>query len=303
MTIPAAGAAKITPGRAQAWLLATRPKTLTAGVVPVAVGSGLAAADGVLRPWVALAALVGALLIQIGCNLANDLFDFVNGADGDDRLGPDRAAAQGWLSVRALAWGTALVFVAAAGIGVALTAVAGWPVTVIGVVSVLAAIGYTGGPVPLGYIGLGDVLVFIFFGVVAVCGTYFVQAGHVSAASVFAAVPVGCLATAILVVNNLRDRRSDARTGKRTLAVRLGERGARWEYFALVAASYIVLPLPPVMGVGSWGWLLPVISVPLALRTALRFAAADGGALNPLLGETARLGVVFGALLAVGVVL
>ena len=291
------------PSPIRAWVLAIRPQTLSAGAIPVAVGTAVAAADGVLAWGPALAALVGALLIQIGCNLANDLFDFKKGADGEDRLGPPRAAQQGWLGACQIAVGTAVALGAAVLVGLYLVAVGGIPIVVIGVASVVCALAYTGGPWPLGYHGLGDVFVLAFFGPVAVGGTYWVQAGALPAAPLWASLSVGLLATAILVVNNLRDRHSDARAGKRTLAVRLGATGARIEHTSLIVLAYLVPVIAWATGAVSWGWLLPLVSAPLAAARVRAVWTKDGAALNPELGGTARLGLLFGVLLCVGVLL
>jgi 1,4-dihydroxy-2-naphthoate octaprenyltransferase len=283
-----------------AWVRACRPATLGVGAAPVAVGAACAQAQGGFRLGPALAALAGALAIQIGCNLANDLYDFVHGADGPDRLGPPRALASGALTAAQVRRGMGLAFAAATLFGLYLTAVAGPAVVAIGLLSIAAAVGYTGGPYPLGYHGLGDVLVLAFFGFVAVCGTAFVELGRVPALAVAAAIPVGALATAVLVVNNLRDRATDARAGKRTLAVRLGRRGAVVEYAALIGVAYLVpLALAPARPFA----LLALASLPLALPLVRAVAATDGRALNPLLGATARLTVVHSALLALGLAL
>src|SRR5687768_11866621 len=251
------------PSRARAWLLAARPRTLTAAAAPVVVGTAAAHASGGIAWGPALAALGGAFALQIGTNFANDVFDAERGADGPSRKGPARAVSSGWISPAAMKLAMAAAFAVAALFGVYLAAVAGWPVIAIGVASILAGIAYTGGPYRLGYHGLGDVFVFGFFGVVAVCGTAFVQRGAVPGLAIAASVAVGALSTAILVVNNLRDRDEDTVTGKRTLAVRLGRAGALAEYALLVLAAYIV-PLALAGSRGGW-LLLPLASAPLAL--------------------------------------
>ncbi len=292
-----------TPSLLGVWIQAIRPRTLAAGAIPVLVGLAVGASVAPVRPRVAVVTLVAALLLQIGSNLANDLFDFLNGADGQDRLGPARAAAQGWLTPRQLAMATAAVFAAAAGLGAWLAAVAGWPIVVIGLAGIGCAVGYTAGPRPLGYMGLGDVMVFAFFGPVAVVGTVWVQTGATPAAAWAASIPIGLLTTAILVVNNLRDRRSDARAGKRTLAVRLGAGGARAEYVALVAGAYVVPVIAVAGGLAPAGWLLVALTLPLAVVRVRRVRRLDGAALNPELGATAGLLTVFGLLLAAGALL
>jgi 1,4-dihydroxy-2-naphthoate octaprenyltransferase len=247
----------------------------------------------------ALAALGGALAIQIGTNFANDVFDAERGADGPDRLGPTRAVAAGLVSVAAMKWAMVAAFAIAAAFGLYLVAIAGWPVAAIGVASILSGIAYTGGPWPLGYHGLGDVFVMMFFGFVAVCGTAFVQLGYVPAIAVWSALPVGALATAILVVNNLRDVAGDTRAGKRTLAVRFGRRAAIAEYVALLAIAYGV---PLALAVGGRPWVaLPVLTAPLAVaRLRGLVACTDGPAFNRCLAATAHLLMMHGTLLTVG---
>ena len=221
-----------------AWVLASRPKTLPAASAPVLVGAATAYAAHAFRPWPALAALAGALLIQIGTNLANDYFDFRHGADTHERVGPVRVTQAGLLAPAAVLRGAWAAFALAALAGAYLTAVAGWPVVAIGTLAVAAGLAYTAGPFPLGYHGLGELFVFVFFGLVAVGGTHFVQAQSLPASAVWAGVPMGMLAAAILVVNNLRDVATDRAAGKRTLAVRLGARAARVEYLVLLAAAF-----------------------------------------------------------------
>jgi 1,4-dihydroxy-2-naphthoate polyprenyltransferase len=285
------------------WILAIRPATLTAAAAPVLVGSAVAHAVGGFRAFPALAALTGAFLLQIGSNLANDLFDYEKGADTAARLGPTRVVQSGLLAPRSVRIGMAVTFGLAFLVGVYLTWIAGPVVVVIGLLSIVAAIAYTGGPYPLGYNGLGDVAVMIFFGFVAVCGTVYVQAGHVPWLGWIAAVPVGALATAILVVNNIRDLETDAAAGKRTLAVRLGRGGALAEYAVLLAVAYAVPALLVLGGVvGAWA-LLPLVTAPLGIGLFWRVRDDRGRALNATLAGTARLLFVFGALFAAGIVL
>jgi 1,4-dihydroxy-2-naphthoate octaprenyltransferase len=284
------------------WIAAARLRTLPAAVVPVVVGTACAAASGGVALGPALAALGGALAIQIGTNFANDVFDAERGADGPDRVGPLRAVSAGLISAAVMKRAMAAAFGVAALFGVYLIAVAGWPVVAIGVASVVSGIAYTGGPWPLGYHGLGDVFVLVFFGLVAVCGTAFVQLGRVPCLAVAAAVPVGALATAILVVNNLRDRATDERAGKRTLAVRLGRRGALIEYAALVAIAYAVPLALALPGLGGRPTVaLPLLSAPIAIaRVRAVIAAADGPAFNRCLAATAQLLLLHGGLFAAG---
>jgi len=268
--------------------------------VPVGVGAAVAVQAGVFALWPALAALLGALLIQVGCNLANDTFDFARGADTPDRLGPARATQKGWLTPAQVARGAGVSLFLALLVGVYLVAVGGWPILWVGVASLISAVAYTGGPFPLGYHGLGDLFVLVFFGFVAVCGTVWVQGLVVPQAALYAALPVGSLATAILVVNNLRDRHTDAVAGKRTLAVRLGVRATRLEYVLLLAAAFASLPLGWALGDLHPGWMLPLLCLPLARREIRGVLGRDGAALNAHLAGTARLELVFGLLLALG---
>jgi len=298
-----ADAPAIDPGSIKAWVLAARPKTLSAAVVPVLVGTACAAASGGVRWGPAAAAFAGALLLQIGANFANDVFDFEKGADTEERLGPTRAVQAGLLSPRAMRSGMWVVFAAALAVGLYLTSVAGIAILVIGIASILSAIAYTGGPYPLGYHGLGDVFVFVFFGLVAVCGTAFVQLGSVPPLAVWASLPIGALATAILVVNNLRDIETDRRAGKRTLAVRFGERGALVEYALLLVLAYAV-PIGLALGAALRPLvILPIATLPMAVSLFLAVKRERGRALNPLLARTAKLLLVFGALFTAGIAL
>jgi 1,4-dihydroxy-2-naphthoate octaprenyltransferase len=288
------------PGSRRAWILAARPATLSAAIVPVAVGTAVAHAAGGVAWGPALAALFGSMCIQIGTNFANDVFDHEKGADTEERLGPPRAAALGLLSGHQLYAGIAVVFGLAFLAGVYLTTIAGWPVVAIGIASLLSGLAYTGGPYPLGYHGLGDVFVMAFFGFVAVCGTVFVQLGHVPELAWWASVPVGALATAILVVNNVRDRDTDVGAGKRTLAVRFGRGGALGEYVALVVLAYAVPVVLVVTGKAHVWALLPLATLPVAAVRVRALFAAVGKAHNPVLVGTAKLLVLFGALFTLG---
>ncbi|HVS13406.1 MAG TPA: 1,4-dihydroxy-2-naphthoate polyprenyltransferase [Thermoanaerobaculia bacterium] len=293
------------PGPIRRWWLACRPATLWAAVAPVSVGVGCALGLGCFRWGPALAALIGALWIQVGTNFANDLFDHQRGADTERRVGPARAVAQGWISRRAMARATAVAFLLAAWCGVYLTWVAGPIVVVIGVLSIASGVAYTGGPYPLGYHGLGDPFVFVFFGLVAVVGTVFVQCGEAPALAWGAAVPVGALATIVLAVNNLRDRHTDADAGKRTLAVRWGGGAVRAEIAGLMALAYLVaFALAASAGSGGGAWLLlPAATLPWAALALRRIAVHEGAALNRSLVETSRLLLAFSLLLAAGLAL
>ncbi len=284
----------------KAWALATRPKTLVAGVVPVAVGSALAFHDGAFSVPVALAALVGALFIQVGTNLANDYYDFKKGADTSKRLGPPRATQQGWLAPKTVLTGAFVCFASAFVVGMYLVSVAGVPIVVIGLTSILAGYAYTGGPFPLAYHGLGDVFVLVFFGFVAVGGTYFAQTQTLTMTTLFAAVPVGLLGVALLAVNNTRDAETDVEAGKRTLVVRFGTGFGKAEYLATIVVSALVPVALWATGRATSWVLLPLISLPLALAPARLVLGQRGAVLNQALAGTARLQLVFGVLFAIG---
>ena len=286
---------------ARAWLLAARPRTLTAAVAPVAAGTGLAAYHGVAAMGPALAALVGAALIQIGTNFANDYYDFVRGGDTDERVGPVRVTQAGILKPRQVKRGMIAVLALAVLVGVYLVWIGGWPVLAIGVASIACAVLYTGGPFPLAYHGLGDLFVFVFFGLVAVGGTYYVQGLAWPPDAWLAGVGLGALSTAILVVNNLRDIPTDLRVGKRTLAVRIGPSASKGEYALLLLVAFAV----PVVGIGMLGWpptaLAPLLVVPVSirpLRTVFTYRRVEE--LLPTLGQTARVVALYGGLLALG---
>jgi len=282
------------------WIGAMRLKTLPAAVVPVVVGTAVARASGEIAWGPALAALAGSLAIQIGTNFANDVFDAEKGADGPDRIGPTRAVSAGLVSAATMKRAMITAFAVAALFGLYLASVGGWPVIAIGIASILSGIAYTGGPWPLGYHGLGDLFVFVFFGFVAVCGTAYVQLGFVPNLAIWASVPVGAIATAIIVVNNLRDRATDQRAGKLTLAVRLGRNGAIAEYAVLLAIAYIV---PVWLAVAGHAWAsMPIVTAQLAITRARKLAAAaDGPDFNACLGATGQLLMIHGLLFAIGI--
>ena len=290
-------------GGVNAWLLAARPKTLPAAVAPVIVGTALAVEDERFALPAAVACFAVALLLQIAANFANDVFDFRRGADTSERLGPTRVTQSGLIAPGRVLLATWLTLGGAAVAGLYLAWRGGWPILLLGLLAILSALAYTGGPYPLGYHGLGDLFVFLFFGLVAVAGTYYVQARELSALALAAGVPVGCPVTAILVVNNLRDIETDRAAGKRTLAVRLGRRGARVEYIGLLAVAYGALPVLWLAGLLSGWWWLPWLSQPLAVQLVRRVLRETGPALNAVLAGTARLHLVFGVLLSVAVLL
>lgn len=281
-------------------MMAMRPKTLPAAVGPVLVGAALAIADGAFALLPVLAALAGALLLQIGSNFANDYFDFFKGADRADRLGPTRVTASGLLTPGEVRIGMAVIFGLAMLVGIYLIWAGGWPILVLGGAAIVAAITYTGGPLPFGYYGLGDLVCFLFFGLAAVCGTYYVQTHTAPLDAWLCAVPVGALITAILVVNNLRDLESDRRAGKRTLAVILGRRGTQIEYLLLLVLAY-ALPILLWLVRGRTPFVLFTwLSLPLAYQVVKAVFTAQGRALNPVLAATARLSLIYSILLSIG---
>lgn len=294
---------EIAPGSVRAWVLAARPATLTAAFAPVAVGTACAWRVGAFRWDAALAALLGAFLIQIATNFANDMFDFQKGADTEERLGPTRAAQAGLLSVAQLRRGIIVTFAFALGTGVYLTWIAGPVVVAIGLASIAAGLAYTGGPYPLAYNGLGDVFVMVFFGFVAVCGTAFVQALYVPQIAWLASIPIGALATGILVVNNVRDFEGDCRAAKTTLVVRFGRDAGVREYALLLLVSYATPILMFLLGWSSAWVCLPLLTMLWAIRLYLSVVNDRGAALNQTLAGTAKLLSLFGVLFAIGIVL
>lgn len=302
-TAPKIAPPEAPPGALRRWLMAIRVPTLPAAVVPVLVGSATALADGAFRPIAFLAALLAALLIQIGTNLANDYFDHQKGADTAERLGPVRVTQSGLIPAATVRNAMILCFALAAACGAYLIAVGGWPILVIGVLSIAAGVLYTGGPFPLGYNGLGDVFTFIFFGVVAVVGTDYIHTEQLRWVAILASLPVAMIVTAIIVVNNLRDAPTDRKAGKRTLAVIFGERFARSEYALLVIGAFLVLPVVWMWGGASPFSMLAWLSVPVAMPLLDLVGRERGRALNAALRGTGKLHMLFGALLALGLLL
>lgn len=292
------------PPLARIWWLALRPKTLTASVAPTLLGWAFANAEGSWRPAPALTFLVGFVLMQIVSNLVNDYADFERGADTAERLGPARVTQKGWLSAREVASAAALAFAGSLVALLVLTPVGGWPVFAGGAFCLAGAVFYSAGPVPLGYLGLGDVLVLLIFGLSGVSGSYAVLAHHVTPGVGLAGLSMGLIASGILAVNNLRDRDTDRAAGKRTLVVRFGRAFGQWEYTVAVAGAF-VLPVIAWMTLPGHplAWLCPLLALPLAAREIRAIWREDGGALNPHLGRTAGLGLVFALLLSAGFLL
>jgi 1,4-dihydroxy-2-naphthoate octaprenyltransferase len=286
------------------WILASRPRTLPAAIAPVLVGTALAANEDDFHVLPFLAAMVGSTFIQIGTNLSNDYSDARRGADSEDRLGPVRVTAGGLMPPRHVLAGTYIAFGIAVAAGLYLAAVAGWELLVVGVASILAGVLYTGGPRPYGYEGLGELFVFVFFGIVAVVGSYYVQTEELRWEAFALAVPVGLLSSAILVVNNVRDIDTDRRAGKHTLAVKLGRERARALFTAMVVLSFAAPVVILALG-GLTPWLLITLAalplgVPLIRTVSSR---SDGPSLNGALAGTGRLLAVFSVLLSAGVLL
>ncbi len=290
------------PGSLRAWVLATRPPTLAAAVVPVLVGSAVALGAGGFSLGPALAALVGAILIQVGTNFANDVFDFEKGADTAERLGPLRAAQAGLLSPGAIRRGMWVTFGLAVVVGLYLASVSHLGILLLGAVSIASGIAYTGGPYPLGYNGLGDVFVFLFFGFAAVCGTAFVQMGSIPESGWWSALGLGALSTNILVVNNLRDLPTDQVAGKRTVAVRFGRGFVLAEYVAMVAIALLTPVALLVRGLAGPPVLLPLLVTPLLGALVRQVFTRKGRALNPVLGGSAGALMAYGILLSIGLV-
>ncbi len=289
---------------ARVWLQAIRPATLPAAASGVVVGLGASLAAGVsFRIGAAALCLAVAELLQIAANLANDLSDYRHGADRPDRLGPVRVAAAGLVTIRQLEAAIAVTLGAAGVAGLGLAAIGGPGVLATGALAMVALLAYTGGPWPYGYHALGEPFVFVFFGLVAVSGTAFLQAGRLEAGFVIASFPVGALVTAILVVNNLRDIDADRAAGKRTLAVALGPAATRFEYDLLLLVACLV-PLAGAVAGARAALLLPLATTPVALRLARTIhAPGDPRRLNRVLRDTARLALAFSLLYGVGLAL
>jgi 1,4-dihydroxy-2-naphthoate octaprenyltransferase len=288
--------------RTSPWILAARPKTLSAAVSPVIVGTALALADrGEVLWWYAAAALCGAVLIQIGTNYINDALDFKRGADTSARLGPTRVTQAGLLSYDSVMRGAWILFLLAAVCGVPLVIRGGWPTLAIGLASIAAAYAYTGGPYPLAYHALGELFVMIFFGIVAVGGTYYVLTLQYGVGALLGGIAVGALAVVILAINNLRDLPTDAASGKHTMAVLLGERGARAEIVSFVVFAYVAAAALAVIRSQPSLWIV-MLSVPLAAALVWRVHKCRGASLNRCLAMAGALQWAFSILVAAGLV-
>ena len=285
------------------WLLAARLKTLPAAISPVILGSSLAFHDGYFHIFICTMTLLAAVLIQIGANFANDVFDFEKGSDREDRLGPTRATQAGLISAEKMKKAIWLIFSLAICVGFYLAFIGGFPIIIIGLTSIAAAIAYTAGPYPLGYHGFGDVFVFIFFGIIAVPGTYYLQSGTINAMSIWMGGIMGMLSTAILVVNNLRDAETDKLSGKKTLAVRFGTKFSKIQYSILMLVPFMI-PL-------SFWWitknelsfLIIICVLPIALYLIRQVFVLTGRDLNPILPKTACFLFIFTLILSAELIL
>ncbi|MDW5596755.1 1,4-dihydroxy-2-naphthoate polyprenyltransferase [Conexibacter stalactiti] len=286
------------------WVMAARLRTLPVGLAPVLVGTALAGFEDVFHPLRFAAAVLGALFIQVGANLSNDYSDARRGADTEDRLGPVRVTAGGLVPPRQVLIATYVTFALAIACGAYLIAVAGWQLLLVGVASIIAGVLYTGGPRPYGYDGLGELFVFLFFGIVAVAGSYFVQTETLEWEAFALAVPAGLLASAVLVVNNYRDMDTDRRAGKKTLAVRLGRRRTQVLFAVMVYGAYLLTPVAWIFGPLSPWLLLPLLTLPLA-APVVRIVRnrTDGPTLNEALAKTGMLELIFCVLLSAGILL
>jgi 1,4-dihydroxy-2-naphthoate polyprenyltransferase len=301
--VSAGAVANISPARA--WLLAARPATLPAAAVPVIVGAAAAVSDGAkVRPLVFLVTLTCSLLIQIGTNFANDYSDFHRGADHEGRLGPLRVTQSGLITQAGVQRGIAVAFGLAVILGAILVWIGGLPIVLIGIASVISGLAYTGGPYPLGYHGFGDLFVFVFFGVIAVTGTAYLQSGAWTLFPFLLSIPIGLIVTDILVINNLRDLPTDLAAGKRTLATRIGDRATRAQFTTFIAIAYLIPVAVAIADPGHRALLIVLISAPLALSLARKVLNGTSGRdLNPLLKKTGQLLLLFGVLLSAGAIL
>jgi 1,4-dihydroxy-2-naphthoate polyprenyltransferase len=292
------------PSGVRIWLMAARIRTLPASVAPVLVGTALAGFGHVFHPLRFVAALVGAMFIQVGTNLSNDYSDARRGADAEDRLGPVRVTAGGLVPPKRVLIATYISFGVAVLAGIYLIVVAGWQLLLVGAASILAGVLYTGGPRPYGYEGLGELFVFLFFGIVAVAGSFFVQVKHLDWEAFALAVPVGLLAAAILVVNNVRDIETDRRAGKLTLAVRLGRSRTRALFAAMIYVSYLLAPVTWLFGPLSAWLMITWLTLPIAAGIVRQVRnRVDGPSLNQALAQTGMLQLAFCTLLSAGLLL
>jgi len=291
------------PTRRQLWTLAARPKTLPAALTPVMTGTAVAFHEGGVHWLSAALALITALLLQIAANFANDALDFKRGVDTAERVGPARITSSGLISADAMLRATAIALLLATASGLSLAIRGGWPMFVIGIAAIVCAVAYTGGPFPLGYLGLGEIFVFVFFGLVGVAGTAYVQTLDLTGLALAASLPIGALAVGILVVNNLRDLRTDAQAGKRTIAVRIGERRTRLEYKALLLIAVVTPAILWYVDWLDWWWLVTLVWLPVAGKLWREVTVRSGKHLNATLADTGKGLLLYGILLSCALVL
>ncbi|MCF6268756.1 MAG: 1,4-dihydroxy-2-naphthoate polyprenyltransferase [Melioribacteraceae bacterium] len=293
----------ISKNRIAVWLLASRPKTLLAALAPVFVGTAVAANAGKLNLSAALIALICSVLIQIGTNFVNDLYDYLKGADDENRVGPTRALAAGLISQEQMKRAIYFTFGATFLLGLYLVYLTGWIILLVGILSIVSGYAYTAGPYPLAYNGLGDIFVFLFFGVVATLGTYYVQAIEFSQFALLASIPVGLLITNILVVNNYRDADEDKKKSKNTLAVKFGKSFSLYQYFFSLLISFLI-PLFLYFSYGTTPFiLLPLLTLPLAIKLQIDMTRLNGVELNKTLELTAKLSIFYSLLFSIGIIL
>lgn len=291
------------PSKLQIWFLAARPKTLPAAVAPIVVGSAVAVRENGFVWWVALLALITALLLQIAANFANDAIDAKKGSDTADRTGPTRITAAGYVTYNQVMNATWVALVLAAGTGIPLLIRGGWPFVALGIASLICAVAYTGGPFPISYLGLGEVFVFLFFGLIAVTGTAYLQTGELTALSLAASIPPGAMIVGILIINNYRDREEDAKVDKRTVAVRIGAKNTRIEYYVMLALTLLA---PFVFWAVGWldAWaLITLSSVGFFWQLVKQVQSFHGPQLNKTLGFTGRTALIHSLLLGLALVL
>lgn len=291
------------PTKFQSWLLASRPKTLLASFVPVMVGTALAINVGKFNWLFSFFALVCSLLIQIGTNFTNDLYDYLKGADISSRKGPQRVLASGLISVKQMQAGSLIVFLSAFLLGFYLAYLSSIIILIIGILSIIAGFAYTAGPYPLAYRGLGDIFVFMFFGLIGTMGTFYLNTGELSFPAFLSAIPVGSLITNILVVNNYRDIEEDRIAGKNTLAVKLGKTFTQYQFIFLIVVSFLT-PLVLFLFFDLTIWIfLPYLTLPVAYNITRMLFTLDGIQLNRTLEMTAKLSALYGILFSAGLVL
>ena len=285
----------------QTWLLAFRPKTLPAAIAPVIIGLSYAYHLGIFKPFITFCTLFASILIQIGTNLANDVYDFEKGTDTEERLGPKRVTQAGLLTPQQVKKAMIFTFLFALLIGCYLAWIGGWPIVIIGSFAIISGIAYTGGPFPLGYNGLGDFFVFIFFGIVAVPGTFYLQGGELfDSFAIILGIVMGLMADCILIVNNIRDADNDIKTGKRTLAVIFGKKASKIQYSIFAIIPYLFPFWIFHHAFPKLAFFIVLFSLPICLRNIFDIWKKSGASLNLVLANTARLQFVYTILLAIG---